>query len=194
MTSKQRIAGLAAVMALVTAVSARADWKLTDESSVSYISIKNHSVAETNRFSDVTGRIDANGLANVTINLASVDTQVEIRNERMREIFFEVAQYPKATISLQLEPVDLAQIDAGAVLQRVFPLTVSLHGAESTVDAHLRATKVSSHLLVSTVEPILITADDFGLEAGVAALQEVAGLQAISRAIPVTVDLKLQAK
>lgn len=194
MTSKQRIAGLAAVMALVTAVSARADWKLSDESSVSYISIKNHSVAETNRFSDVTGRIDANGLANVTINLASVDTQVEIRNERMREIFFEVAQYPKATISLQLEPVDLAQIDAGAVLQRVFPLTVSLHGAESTVDAHLRATKVSSHLLVSTVEPILISADDFGLKAGVAALQEVAGLQAISRAIPVTVDLKLQAK
>jgi hypothetical protein len=39
----------------------------------------------------------------------------------------------------------------------------------------------------------MITAQDFGLESGVAALQKIAGLSAISRSIPITVDLRLKA-
>jgi hypothetical protein len=39
----------------------------------------------------------------------------------------------------------------------------------------------------------MITAQDFGLESGVAALQKIAGLSAISRSIPITVDLRLTA-
>ena len=46
---------------------------------------------------------------------------------------------------------------------------------------------------VTTTQPIVITAQEFGLEAGVAALQQIAGLNAISRSIPVTVDLRLTA-
>ena len=44
---------------------------------------------------------------------------------------------------------------------------------------------------VTTTQPIVISASEFGLEAGVAALQSIAGLNAISRSIPVTVDLQL---
>ena len=47
---------------------------------------------------------------------------------------------------------------------------------------------------VTTTQPIVITAAEFDLEAGVAALQQIAGLNAISRSIPVTVDLKLSAE
>ena len=43
----------------------------------------------------------------------------------------------------------------------------------------------------TTAQPILLTAAEFGLEGGVAALQEIAGLNAISRVIPVTVALQL---
>jgi len=43
----------------------------------------------------------------------------------------------------------------------------------------------------ATTQPILLNAAEFGLEGGVAALQEIAGLNAISRVIPVTVALQL---
>jgi hypothetical protein len=46
-------------------------------------------------------------------------------------------------------------------------------------------------LSVVSVAPILLTASEFGLESGVAALQSIAGLDAISRVIPVTVRLQL---
>lgn len=71
------------------------------------------------------------------------------------------------------------------------PLTLSLHGSTATVSATLLAVKVAEGIRVTTVEPIILNARDFGLEPGIAALQEVAGLDAISRAVPVTLDLLL---
>ena len=45
---------------------------------------------------------------------------------------------------------------------------------------------------VTSTQPIVVTAKDFGLESGVAALQAIAGLNSISRSIPITVDLSLR--
>ncbi|MDH5171541.1 MAG: YceI family protein, partial [Gammaproteobacteria bacterium] len=42
---------------------------------------------------------------------------------------------------------------------------------------------------VFSLRPVIIKAADFGLEAGVTALQKLAGLQAISTAVPVTFHL-----
>lgn len=184
-------ASLIALLALTVSLSVRADWTVSDASSVGYVSIKNQSVAENNRFTGVSGSLNAQGKVQILIDLSSVETRVEIRNQRMREYFFEVAEYPTAMISAQLEAVDLARIDAGAPVELELPLTVSLHGADAEVVGKFRAVKAGNQLLVSTLEPILVSAGDFGLEEGVAALQKLAGLNAISRAVPVTVDLRL---
>ena len=130
----------------------------------------------------------------ISIDLSSVETQVEIRNQRMRELFFEVARYPKATITAQFEAEELAQVDSGAPLQIVKPFTLSLHGVEAEVEAQVSIVAVGNRAWVSTVKPILISAGDFGLDGGVEALREIAGLQAISSAVPVSVDLRLQKK
>jgi hypothetical protein len=45
---------------------------------------------------------------------------------------------------------------------------------------------------VTSTQPIVVTAKDFGLESGVAALKAIAGLNAISQSIPITVDLSLR--
>jgi hypothetical protein len=45
-------------------------------------------------------------------------------------------------------------------------------------------------LRIFTPRPVVINAADFGLEKGVAALKNIAGLQSISSAIPVTFDLQ----
>lgn len=171
-----------------------ADWRLTSASKVGYVSIKNNAIAEHNVFSGVTGSLSKKGQLKINIDLSTVETQVDIRNQRMRELFFEVTQYPQAVVTAELDVQELAQIDSGAPLEIVKPFTLSLHGVEATAEAHLRVVAVGGRAWVSTARPILISAADFGLEGGVSALQKIAGLEAIAAVVPVSIDLKFVKK
>ena len=171
-----------------------ADWQLTSASKVGYVSIKNNAIAEHNAFSGVTGSLSKKGQLKINIDLSTVETRVDIRNQRMRELFFEVTQYPQAVVTAELDVQELAQIDSGAPLEIVKPFTLSLHGVEATAEAHLRVVAVGGRAWVSTVRPILISAADFGLESGVSALQKIAGLEAIAAVVPVSIDLKFVKK
>ena len=179
---------------LLMAQATLADWRLTSASKVGYVSIKNNAIAEHNVFSGVTGSLSKKGQLKINIDLSTVETQVDIRNQRMRELFFVVTQYPQAVVTAELDVQELAQVDSGAPLEIVKPFTLSLHGVEVTAEAHLRVVAVGGRAWVSTVRPILISAADFGLEGGVAALQKIAGLEAIAAVVPVSVDLKFVKK
>jgi len=179
---------------LLMAQATLADWRLTSASKVGYVSIKNNAIAEHNVFSGVTGSLSKKGQLKINIDLSTVETQVDIRNQRMRELFFEVTQYPQAVVTAELDVQELAQVDSGAPLEIVKPFTLSLHGVEVTAEAHLRVVAVGGRAWVSTVRPILISAADFGLEGGVSALQKIAGLEAIAAVVPVSVDLKFVKK
>ena len=179
---------------LLMAQATLADWRLTSASKVGYVSIKNNAIAEHNVFSGVTGSLSKKGQLKITIDLSTVETQVDIRNQRMRELFFEVTQYPQAVVTAELDVQELAQIDSGAPLEIVKPFTLSLHGVEATAEAHLRVVAVGGRAWVSTVRPVLISAADFGLEGGVSALQKIAGLEAIAAVVPVSIDLKFVKK
>jgi polyisoprenoid-binding protein YceI len=185
---------LTCVLLLLITQATLADWRLTAASKVGYVSIKNNVIAEHNYFSGVTGTLNKKGQLKVSIDLSTVETQVDIRNQRMRDLFFEVMQYPEAVVTAQLDMQELAQVESGAPLELVKPFTLSLHGVEATAEAHLRIVSVAGRAWVSTVRPILISAADFGLEGGVAALQKIAGLEAIAAAVPVSVDLRFVKK
>jgi polyisoprenoid-binding protein YceI len=185
---------LTCVLLLLITQATLADWRLTAASKVGYVSIKNNAIAEHNYFSGVTGSLNKKGQLKVSIDLSTVETQVDIRNQRMRDLFFEVMQYPEAVVTAQLDMQELAQVESGAPLELVKPFTLSLHGIESTGEAHLRIVSVGGRAWVSTVRPILISAADFGLEGGVAALRKIAGLEAIAAVVPVSVNLKLVEK
>ena len=188
------IRSLTCVLLLLVTQATLADWRLTAASKVGYVSIKNNAIAEHNYFSGVTGSLNKKGQLKVSIDLSTVETQVDIRNQRMRDLFFEVMQYPEAVVTAQLDMQELAQVESGAPLELVKPFTLSLHGVESTAEAHLRIVSVGGRAWVSTVRPILISAADFGLEGGVAALRKIAGLEAIAGVVPVSVNLKLVKK
>jgi len=178
--------------ALLSPALVHADWEVSRASRVSYVSIKNNAIAEHNTFSGVTGSINKKGELRVSIDLSTVETQVEIRNERMRDLFFEVAQYPVATVTAQLYAEELAQLDSGAPLQLIKPFKLSLHGVEAEVEAHIRVLAVGDKAWVSTLQPILISAADFGLSDGVNTLRKLAGLDSISSVIPVSADLRFR--
>jgi len=57
----------------------------------------------------------------------------------------------------------------------------------------LRVTRQADGVRVSTLSPLIITAESVGLVAGVESLREIAGLPSISRAVPVTFSVKFVA-
>ncbi len=172
---------------------AHADWMLGDSSRIGFVSIKNNSIGENNVFKRVSGSISERGRVSVSVDLSSVETGIGIRNERLQKMLFEVANFPTATIEAVLSDSQVAALKAGGDQTESVSVNISLHGRTVSKTAHVSVSASGGDVRVTTTQPIVITAQEFGLEAGVAALQQIAGLNAISRSIPVTVDLSLSA-
>ncbi len=183
-------AGLLLVIA-VGGLGAAGEWRLdAANSSVGFATIKNGVVGEGHHFSELSGTIDAQGRAQLKIGLASVDTGIPIRDERMRGLLFEVATFPSATVATEVPLADIEPLAVGSSMQVPLTLTLKLHGSETTLAAVVRVQRLDArHVLVSTVKPVLVSADDVGLAAGIEKLREIAGLQSISPAVPVSVVL-----
>ena len=172
---------------------AHADWVLGDSSRIGFVSIKNNSIGENNVFKRVSGSISERGRVSVSVDLSSVETGIGIRNERLQKMLFQVANFPTATIEAVLSDSQVAALQAGGDQTESLSVNISLHGKTVSKTAHVSVSASGGDVRVTTTQPIVITAQEFGLEAGVAALQQIAGLNAISRSIPVTVDLSLSA-
>ena len=192
MNSIGKLSGLLmALTLLLTAGAARAQWELDkDKSTVNFVSIKNDKVAEIHSFTSLVGYIGADGKVQLGIDLDSVETLIPIRNERMRELLFDTAKFPAANISAQVDPVILAAAADGGVVTAELPITLSLHGIEQTLTAPVVVVgEGDNRLRVLTSRPVMVNAVDFGLDSGITALREIAGLKAISVAVPVTLQL-----
>jgi hypothetical protein len=185
-----RLAWLGVGILLVTTPS-WANWEVAADSRVQFVSIKQNTVGEISHFERVSGAVSQDGQVDIRVSLDSVETMVGIRNQRMKEMLFEVGVYPQASITAKLDPEALTLAASGYGGEITTDIKIDLHGASVTKSAKLQVTPMKDGLGVSTSEPILIHAAEFGLEPGVAALQEVAGLLAISRVVPVTVSLRL---
>ena len=180
---------VALAMSALLSPLAFADWQIGPGSQVQFVSIKNNTVGEVSHFETLSGSVTDAGDVEVRVVLDSVETNVGIRNERMKTMLFEVGLYPEAVITAQLDAGSMAALSSGGVTN--VALQIDLHGQSVTKDAQLNIAVTDQGVSATTAQPILLTAAEFGLEGGVAALQEVAGLNAISRVIPVTVALQL---
>ena len=188
MISKPLQTKLAALLAaiLFTGV-AQAHWSLdNDASSLSFVTVKAEHVAEAHTFDSLSGTIGDDGGVEISIELASVNTMIPIRNERMQEMLFETNLFPDATISGAINLDALTGMDAGSSVARQIDFELSLHGQSVALAADVQITRTGEGVIVSTLKPIIVMADSFALTAGVEMLREVAGLPSISRAVPVS--------
>ena len=183
------------MMALLgVAPSAFADWTLlNDQSSLHYVSIKSTDIAEINSFNKLSGTVTDQGVVSFDVHLASVDTGVAIRDERMQAMFFEVTQFAQASVS---GDVDLARVTAlgiGETYSDTIQLQLSLHGVTQDVSSHVQVTKLKANkVLLTSLEPVILNAAHYKLAQGVEALREIAGLPAVSPLVPVTYSLVFQ--
>ena len=184
---KMRFA-LACAAVILASPLALADWQVGPGSQLQFVSIKNNTIGEVSHFETLAGSVTDAGEVEVRVALDSVETNIGIRNERMKQLLFEVGLFPEAKITAQLAPSVVSATQNQTVETT---LVIDLHGQVVNRTATLQVAPNEKGLSVVSVAPILLTASEFGLESGVAALQSIAGLDAISRVIPVTVRLQL---
>ncbi|OZG73876.1 hypothetical protein BTA51_08800 [Hahella sp. CCB-MM4] len=189
MKAKYLLIGLCCISSSVFA-----SWKLNnDESRLSFISIKSTDIAEVHRFGKLEGSINDAGKAVLEIDLGSVATNIDIRDQRMKKELFQTEHFPKATYSVQLDPALIKQTAPGNTITTNLKGTLELHNVSKEVSADVVINRVSDNqVVVSTLQPLVINAADFALNDGVKKLQEIAKLPSISIAVPVSFNLTFE--
>ena len=162
-------------------------------SSLHFVSTKKVHVVETHTFTTLSGDISADGVATLNIDLNSVETNIDIRNERMREHLFETATFSQAAITLNVDMATLDAISVGGAIQQDINATVDLHGFQVPTAARVSITRLTAdRLLVQNISPILVKAADFGLTSGIDVLRDLAKLNVISYSVPTNFTLFFQ--
>ena len=168
-----------------------AGWTLDSSASeLRFVTTKNTNVAEVQQFKRLSGEVGANGAVKLVIDLASVETQVPIRNERMQTMLFEIARFPTAQFDTTIDMGLTTALEPGASIDLEVAGKLSLHGQTQDANASLRVVKLrGDRLLVTTRAPILVNAAKFELAAGIEKLREIMGLPNIVGTVPVNFAL-----
>jgi len=187
---KTKLLATGIISALLSA-GVQAEWALDlGESSLYYVTSKASAVSEVNSFGTLSGGIAADGAATLVIDLASVNTAVEIRDQRMRDIVFQVAEHPTASVSLNVDAAALEAMPVGSLAVGTYTAQLSLHGMSQDIPADLRIVKLEDgDVQVQLARPLIIAAASFGLAAGVEELRNLAGLPSINPNVVVDFSL-----
>ena len=157
------------------------NWVLQPQgSTLGFQSVKNDIKVEQNSFATFSGHISDTGLATVQVALDSIDTKVDLRNVRMRFLFFETFKFPQATITAQIDPAVLADLPTKRFMTLALPFTLDLHGVKRDLTADISVTLISDDLVsISSVGIIQVAAADFDLTGGLTKLQEAAKVKIV---------------
>jgi len=163
-------------------------WSLSaTESKLSYVSIKKDTVGESNHFKTLSGSMSATGQVTIDIDLSSVETYIDIRNQRMiKYVFGETAS--KASLTAVIDTDALNDLAVGATTVQDVSGTLLFLGKDIEIDASIVIARLSDRrLLMMTDEMIVVKTSDLGVDAGVSYLMTLAKLPGITRVVPVSV-------
>lgn len=181
-----------AFVCLVSLTSlSHADWSLNlEDSSFSFASIKKNHAYEVHTFRRFEGSIDKAGEAELVLDLASVQTGIEIRDQRMQTMLFDTPKFPAASYRVKVDPSQLETLKPGQRLSLNAQGSLSILGIEKPLSAPLNVFKLGDdRIQVNTARPIALKAQDFGLDSGIEALRKIANLPVISLTVPVNFSL-----
>ncbi len=180
-----------AVLALALWPAAAFGWDLDRAaSSLSVVSVKKGDIEETHRFTDLSGLVGDNGMAMVAVSLGSIDTGIDIRDERMRTMLFDLASHPFALVSTRVDLRALETTSVGGKAEVVALLLIEANGGRIETEATLIVERLGpDSAAIRTAEPIAVDALALGFGPGIEALREIAGLDAIAPTVPVSASL-----
>lgn len=156
-------------------------WQLDRAASnLRFQSIKNGATVETSSFANFDGALDANGLVTLLVELNSVDTNVDLRNVRMRFLFFETFKFPVAAITTRVEPETLRRLAVERRINLPVEFELDLHGVRKTLTAETVLTLFTDdQIAITSASPVTIAAEDFSMMEGILKLQEAANVEIV---------------
>ena len=187
MTKYKAMLGAAAIFVASSLFSsaALADWTLdAGNSNISYGTVKNDMIGESNTFKTISGYLNNNGQINIDIDLASIDTLIEIRDGRMRDIVFKVSENTTAKLrgDINLKDHDNQEIGTSRVIETTFSL--EFVGQKIDHDVKLLVTRLAENKVMVTPHGVMfIDADDYDLLDAIEILRNLAGLDTIASVI-----------
>ncbi|WP_072281670.1 YceI family protein [Rappaport israeli] len=167
-----------------------AQW-VSNDNAITFLTTKvnqeNASITEQSSFQNSQARLDESGNFVLEIDLNSVQTNVEIRDERLRDWVFQTDKFTQAKVSATLDVKALEQLAVGEVLKLQQPLMLELHGEQVDLQADLAIQKVAEDkLMVSTLSPVIVDTSAVNMKDGVAELVKVMALSSIVQQVPVS--------
>lgn len=159
-----------------------------DTSRIAFGSVKKNTLGEVHHFEEISGSVSAEGAVVIEINLNSVQTNIDIRNERMIEHVFKAA--PAATLSAQVDMAALNALPVGGSMVSEVDATLALAGTEAELYTDMFILRLAEDsVMVTTNDMIFLDTEEAGLDGGIDALKALADLSGITRAAPVTLRL-----
>ena len=184
---------LACAAALLTSAAfadGHGTWTST-EAAVAFGSIKKDTVGEIHHFTNVKGEVTEDGQLTITIDLASAETNIDIRNERMQEHVF--AGMPNAVFSGSVDMSEVENLAVGETTLAYVEGDLSLGPVDAFVDTDMLVARLAEDkVLVTTSDFIIVSTADLGIDAGVDKLMELANLPGITRVTPVSIRMILE--
>ena len=190
---------VAAVALGVAASSTYAAWRVdSSQSTLSFVTAKAGApgvggIEEVQAFKQVGGSVGDDGKLQFNVDLASVETHIPLRNDRLKDLLFKVADYPQAvfTGSVDAHRFDSLRVGASTDVELMGQLTIA--GQTRPLTASLRVVKLASNaLLVGTREPVVVNLKDYGLQDGLEALRTVMNLNVLASSAPVSFSVVLR--
>ena len=159
-------------------------WDLNAEASnIRFQSIKKGNVVESSSFATFAGSISESGAAEVKVLLDSVDTKIDLRNVRMRFLFFETFKFPEAIVRLTLSQADIA--DLATLRRKTIPIDfdLELHGQTRRLSTNVVVTLLTDDVVsVASDAPLSIAVADFDMVDNLKKLEEAASVDIVPTA------------
>lgn len=157
-----------------------ADWQLLPGSASFTIgTTKNETITEIHRFRELEGFVQSDGTAVVTVNLLSVDTGIEIRDQRMQAMLFSITA--NAVYKTKLDIEMFQKMGIGQSKEFRMDGMLELGGRQAPVPLTTRITRQESgNYQVTTISANEIDVGMFGFSDGIEQLRAIANLQLIS--------------
>ena len=159
-----------------------------DQSSIAFGSIKKDVAGEVNHFENVMATVSEDGKVEIKIDLTSLETNIDIRNERMAEHVFK--GNAEATIVGEIDMDEVKEIAPGDTGLVDIEAVLMLAGLEVEIEAEMLVAPLSpNRVLVTTSDFIFVSTADLGIDEGVDMLMSLAKLPGITRTTPISVRM-----
>ncbi|MGR3839178.1 MAG: YceI family protein [Cognatishimia sp.] len=163
-----------------------------EESLIAFGSVKKDVVGEVHSFGEVAGTVGADGAVSIAIQLASVETNIDIRNERMIEHVFKGSD-AVALITGAVDMDEVKDLAVGATTVVDFEGALTLGAVAADIEAELFVARLAANrVLVTTSDMLMLSTADLGVDGGIDMLQSLAKLSGITRVTPITLRMVFQ--